>query len=72
MSEFFKRQTSESIQQYIYSYRIKLIENSLLAANFRLTEIANEFGLPDVSHLNKLFKKHKHMSPSEYRKSVIS
>ncbi|HEY8897883.1 MAG TPA: helix-turn-helix domain-containing protein [Niastella sp.] len=35
----------------------------------RLNEIANDFGLADVSHLNKLFKKYKGMSPTEYRKN---
>ncbi|SMC62824.1 AraC family transcriptional regulator [Pedobacter africanus] len=70
MSEFFKRQTGESMQHYIHSYRIKLIENRLLLTNFRLTEIALEFGLTDVSHLNKLFKKFKQMSPSDYRRSA--
>lgn len=69
MSEFFKRQTGESMQHYIQSYRIKLIENRLLVTNFGLTEIAIEFGLTDVSHLNKLFKKFKQMSPSDYRRA---
>ena len=68
MSEYFKRQTGESFQQYINTYRIKLIETRLLYTNFRLNEIAEEFGLTDVSHLNKLFKNYKGMNPSEFRK----
>ncbi|HSC53009.1 MAG TPA: AraC family transcriptional regulator [Phnomibacter sp.] len=68
MSEYFKRQTGESFQQYVGAYRIKLIEARLLYTNFRLTEIAHEFGFSDVSHLNKQFQKHKGMSPSEFKK----
>lgn len=68
MSEYFKKQTGESFQHYINSYRMKLIETRLLHTAFRLNEIADEFGLTDVSHLNKLFKNHKGMNPSEFRK----
>jgi AraC-like DNA-binding protein len=68
MSEYFKKQTGETFQQYINSYRMKLIETRLVYTNFRLNEIVNEFGLTDVSHLNKLFKNHKGMNPSEFRK----
>jgi YesN/AraC family two-component response regulator len=68
MGEYFKKQTGETFQQYINSYRMKLIETRLVYTNFRLNEIVNEFGLTDVSHLNKLFKNHKGMNPSEFRK----
>ncbi|WP_348825019.1 AraC family transcriptional regulator [Flavobacterium aestuarii] len=68
VSEYFKRQTGESLQQYIITYKMQLIEARLLHTSYRLKEIAAEFGLTDVSHLNKLFKKHKGMSPSEFRK----
>jgi Response regulator containing CheY-like receiver domain and AraC-type DNA-binding domain len=68
MSEYFKKQTGDSFQQYINAYRMKLIETRLLYTSFRLNEIADEFGLTDVSHLNKLFKKHHGINPSEFRK----
>lgn len=71
MGEYFKRQTGENFQQYINSYRMKLIESRLLLTNFRLSEIAGEFGLTDVSHLNKLFKNYKGINPSAYRKAAI-
>lgn len=69
MSEYFKRQTGESLQQYVNNYMVLLIENRLLSTSYRLSEIAAEFGLTDVSHLNKFFKKHKGISPSEFRKN---
>lgn len=70
VSEYFKRQTGESLQQYINTYKLQLIETRLLHTSYRLNEIAAEFGLTDVSHLNKLFKKHKGVSPSEFRKKM--
>jgi len=70
MSEYFKRQTGESLQQYINTYKLQLIENRLRYTSYRLNEIASEFGLTDVSHLNKLFKKHKGISPSAFRRNL--
>jgi len=68
MSDYFKRQTGESLQSYINTYRMHLIEARLLHTSYRLNEIASDFGLTDISHLNKLFKKYKGMSPSEFRR----
>ncbi|WP_209136698.1 MULTISPECIES: AraC family transcriptional regulator [Niastella] len=70
MSDYFKRQTGETLQNYINAYRMHLIETRLLHTSYRLNEIANDFGLADVSHLNKLFKKYKGMSPTEFRKAA--
>lgn len=70
IGEYFKKQTGTSLQSYINSYRMKLIETRLLHTNFRLTEIADEFGLTDVSHLNKLFKNHMGMNPRDFKKQV--
>lgn len=70
MSDYFKRQTGESLQNYINTYRMQLIEARLLHTTSRLNEIANDFGLTDVSHLNKLFKKYKGLSPTDFRKAA--
>lgn len=67
-SEYFKKQTGVSLQQYIANYRHKLIEARLLYTNNRLNEIATEFGLADTSHLHKIFHKHQGIGPSEFRK----
>jgi AraC-like DNA-binding protein len=70
MSDYFKRQTGESLQNYINAYRMQLIESRLLHTTSRLNEIASDFGLTDLSHLNKLFKKYKGMGPAEFRKAA--
>jgi AraC-like DNA-binding protein len=69
VSEYFKKQTGDSLQQYIHAYRLQLIEARLKHTNLRLNEIAAEFGLADVSHLNKLFQRYKGMSPTAFRKA---
>jgi len=68
VSQFFKRETGESLQEYISTYRQTLIESRLRHTNQRLGEIAAQFGFTDSSHLNKAFRKARGLSPSEFRK----
>lgn len=71
ISEYFKKQTGESLQQYITNYKMKLIETRLRYTDIQINQIVLEFGFTDASHLNRLFKKHCGMGPSEYRKSML-
>ncbi|MEJ5053355.1 AraC family transcriptional regulator [Sphingobacterium sp. MYb382] len=68
LGRYFKKQTNETIQNYIINYRLKTIENILLYSNMRITEIAFELGFTDESHLDKFFKKRKGVSPTAFRK----
>ncbi|WPQ65877.1 AraC family transcriptional regulator [Chitinophaga sancti] len=68
VSEYFKKHTGESLQQYITLYKMKLIESRLRLTDMRINEIAFEFGFTDQSHLNRIFKKYKGVVPSIYRK----
>ncbi|PQA96980.1 AraC family transcriptional regulator [Chryseobacterium shigense] len=66
-SNYFKRNCGESLQEYVSSYRIRLIEHRLKYSDARINEIVSEFGFSDESHINKFFKKHKKVSLSRYR-----
>lgn len=68
LGRYFKRQTNETLQDYILSYKMKLIENRLLHSNLRMKEIAVEFGFADKSHMSRAFKKHKGTNPSDFKK----
>jgi AraC-like DNA-binding protein len=70
ISEYFKKQTGESLQQYIISYKLKLVETRLQYSDMRMNEIVSELGFTDESHLNRTFKKYKGMSPSSFRKKT--
>lgn len=67
---YFKKQTGETLQDYIIHYKMRLIESRLLNSDMRISEIAYELNFTDESHLNRTFKKFKGMSPSEYRKQL--
>lgn len=70
LGSYFRKQCNESIQQYISSYRIRLIEHRLRFSDKRVHEIADEFGFADESHINKFFKRHKGMSLRNFRIKV--
>ena len=66
--EYFKQQTGVSYQDYLLDYRLKLVETYLKYSSIRLSEIAYELQFSDESHLSKLFKKYRGVTPGEYRK----
>ena len=69
LGKYFKKQTGETLQEYISNYKLRLIEARLLNSDMRINEIADELHFSDESHLNKVFRKHKGMNPSEFRKT---
>ncbi|CAA9263632.1 MAG: Transcriptional regulator, AraC family [uncultured Adhaeribacter sp.] len=70
LSVYFKKQTGESLQQYILKYKLKLIENRLLFSDLSISQICYEFGFTDASHLNKLFKKYYGVGPQAFRHQI--
>lgn len=67
LGTYFRNQCNETIQQYISSYRIRLIEHRLRFSDRRIHEIADEFGFSDESHINEFFKRHKGTSLRNFR-----
>lgn len=70
--EYFKQHTGVSYQDYLLDYRLRLVETYLKYSSVRLSEIAYELQFSDESHLSKLFKKYRNMTPKEYRKSILN
>lgn len=69
LSRYFKKHTNETMQQYIVNYRTRMVEKRLQHSTMRISEIAEEMGFTDESHLNKFFRKQKGISPKEFRKA---
>ena len=65
---YFKKQTNETMQQYIFNYKMQMVESRLLHSEMRISEIVEELGFTDESHLNKLFRKYKDCNPTDFRK----
>lgn len=68
LSRQFKKQTGKNLTDYINEQRILeaiyLIDNQHLS----ITDISLMVGFNDVNYFTKVFKKHKGMTPSHYRK----
>ncbi|MFT4204722.1 MAG: AraC family transcriptional regulator [Chitinophagaceae bacterium] len=71
LGRYFKKQTGDTLQNYITHYKLRLVETRLLHSDMRINEIAYEFNFTDESHLNRIFKKYKGMNPTEFRKANI-
>lgn len=69
--KFFKKHAGETLQEYILKYKIKIIETRLLSSDMRINEIVSEMNFSDESHLNRIFKKYKGVSPSVFRKNEL-
>lgn len=67
VSEFFKKQINMSLREYIIKAKLKLVEIRLLNSDFTLTQIADELGFTDVSHLSKTFKRYAGTSLREFK-----
>ncbi|CAM3605855.1 AraC family transcriptional regulator [Zobellia roscoffensis] len=67
VSEFFKKQVSISLREYIIKAKLKLVEIRLLNSDFTLTQIADDLGFTDVSHLSKTFKRYTGASLREFK-----
>ena len=67
VSEFFKKQVHMPLREYILKAKLKLVEIRLLNSDFTLTQIADELGFTDVSHLSKTFKRYAGTSIREFK-----
>ncbi|MDO6516635.1 AraC family transcriptional regulator [Zobellia uliginosa] len=67
VSEYFRKQVKISLREYIIKAKLKLVEIRLLNSDFTLSEIADDLGFTDVSHLSKTFKRYAGTSIREFK-----
>ncbi|MFT3745692.1 MAG: AraC family transcriptional regulator [Pyrinomonadaceae bacterium] len=70
IGRYFKKHTGETLQDYITQYRLRLVESRLLHTNLRVNAIAYEMNFTDESHLNRLFKRYRGVSPARFRREA--
>lgn len=68
ISRIFKLETGESITSYINKIKMDTAARLLSDKNIMIKEASIKVGVDDQFYFNKLFKKYKGVSPSEYRK----
>lgn len=70
VSEYFRKFTGESVQQYITQYKLKMVAQRLTYSKLTLGQIADELGFTDESHLSRQFRKYQGVSPAAFRKAT--
>lgn len=64
----FTKETGHSPKQYLLECRMRKVERMLTTENARISEIADLCGFDNVFHLYRVFKKHRALAPSRFRK----
>lgn len=64
----FKNTIGMTPVEYLLQYRIQAAEELLLNTNYSITTISNQVGFNNSSYFTKMFQRHLHCSPKEYRK----
>ena len=70
LSSVFKKETGNTLTEYITRERMQLAVRLLTTTNLQIQTVALHCGIMDVQYFSKLFKKYVGVTPKEYRKST--
>lgn len=70
LSSLFKKETGQTLTDYIVDRRMDLARNLLSRTKLQVQTVAQHCGILDVHYFSKLFKKSTGMTPKEFRQSV--
>lgn len=70
--KYFKQTTGMTFTDYVIHRRIKYAERLLLTEDLSIVQIAEQVGLPNLSHFYKLFKRVHHCSPKSYKDTITA
>ncbi len=65
----FKKRTNVSLSNYIRLRKLTQASYMIRQSGRPITDIVLMYGFDSLQHFSRLFKKHFHMSPTEYRKA---
>ena len=68
LSHIFKNNTGVTVMDFLATIRFSHIETLLLKTDKSISQIAYECGFPSIQHFNKVFKKTKGLSPTQYKR----
>ena len=66
-SRFFKLRTGKSLAEYIVDFRLGIAARKLIDTSDPISSICYECGFNTLSNFNRLFRKRKQCSPTEFR-----
>ena len=73
LSYLFKFHLGQTFKQILSCLRVEKAKNILINNNhIRITDVSYDSGFGDLSHFEKMFKRHTGLSPREYRRKLNS
>ncbi|MGO4707755.1 AraC family transcriptional regulator [Chryseobacterium sp. 2TAF14] len=69
---FFKKMTGKSFVTYLIEFRIESSCQMLIKTQMSVSEICMAAGFNDIPYFNRIFKKIKGITPTEFRKSNLN
>ncbi|MEH6659894.1 AraC family transcriptional regulator, partial [Leeuwenhoekiella marinoflava] len=72
LSNYFKKETGNSLHNYILLYKLEIAKDRLLNSDFTVSQIALQLGFTDESHLTRIFKKYCESTPKQYKDAHVS
>ncbi|MEE1280071.1 MAG: AraC family transcriptional regulator [Oscillospiraceae bacterium] len=69
LSALFRRETGQTLTDYVNSKRVKLAMQLLKTTSLQVQTIAQHCGIFDIHYFSRIFKKYAGKSPKEYRES---
>lgn len=70
LSSLFKKETGQTITDYVNQKRMQLAINLLSTTRLQIQTIAQHCGILDVNYFSKMFKKYTKQTPKEYRRAM--
>lgn len=70
LSSLFKRETGQTLTDYVNQHRINLAMQLLKNTKLQIQTVAQHCGILDVHYFSKLFKRYTQKTPKEYRQSL--
>ncbi len=70
-SNSFHQRMGITFSEYLVILRMNKAKELLTTTGLRIYEVAERSGYEDFRHFSKMFKKHTHCSPAEYRKQHV-
>ena len=68
-SRFFKLRTAKSISEYVIDVRLGHAARLLADSTMAIVEICYRCGFNNISNFNRIFKKRKGCTPTEFREN---
>ncbi|WP_299806666.1 helix-turn-helix transcriptional regulator [uncultured Shewanella sp.] len=72
LNQLCKQASGQTVKQLIDAHAILEIKRRLIIGSAKIQEIAYELGFDDVTYFVKFFKRHTHLTPSQFKDSAAT